>query len=56
LAENADQNRPRVVITGIGAVSPNGIGCEAYELACRSGKSGITRLKKKLEQRAAKKT
>src|SRR5439155_8910992 len=32
------------VITGIGVVSPNGVGCEAFELACRHGKSGVTRL------------
>ncbi len=37
-------NRRRVVITGIGAVSPNGIGCEAFARACLEGKSGIGRL------------
>jgi 3-oxoacyl-[acyl-carrier-protein] synthase II len=31
----------RVVITGIGAVSPNGIGAERYAAACRDGVSGI---------------
>jgi len=31
----------RVVITGIGVVSPNGVGCEAFAHACISGKSGI---------------
>jgi 3-oxoacyl-[acyl-carrier-protein] synthase II len=37
-------DRPRVVITGIGVVSPNGIGAEAFDLACRAGRSGISRL------------
>jgi 3-oxoacyl-[acyl-carrier-protein] synthase II len=31
----------RVVITGIGAVSPNGIGREAFWMATRSGASGV---------------
>ena len=31
----------RVVITGIGAVSPNGIGAERFAAACRDGISGI---------------
>ena len=31
----------RVAITGIGAVSPNGIGREAFWTATRSGASGI---------------
>jgi 3-oxoacyl-[acyl-carrier-protein] synthase II len=30
-----------VVITGIGAVSPNGIGCRAFAEALRAGRSGI---------------
>lgn len=34
----------RVVITGIGAVSPNGIGREAYWEATRNGISGIRRI------------
>ncbi len=35
-------DRKRVVITGIGAVSPNGgIGAEAFAAACRDGVSGI---------------
>jgi 3-oxoacyl-[acyl-carrier-protein] synthase II len=34
-----------VVITGIGVVSPNGIGAEAFDRACREGRSGISRLR-----------
>ncbi|HUI78541.1 MAG TPA: beta-ketoacyl-[acyl-carrier-protein] synthase family protein [Bryobacteraceae bacterium] len=34
----------RVVITGIGAVSPNGIGRECFWSATRSGKSGVRRI------------
>jgi len=37
----ADPHRKRVVITGIGAVSPNGVGVEAYWSACVAGRSGI---------------
>ncbi|CAN5377455.1 beta-ketoacyl-ACP synthase II [soil metagenome] len=33
--------KKRVVITGIGAVSPNGVGREAFAAACLAGKSGI---------------
>ena len=36
----ADRKR-RVVVTGIGAVSPNGIGAEAFGRACIEGVSGI---------------
>jgi len=32
---------PRIVITGVGALSPNGIGREAYFDAVRNGRSGI---------------
>jgi 3-oxoacyl-[acyl-carrier-protein] synthase II len=35
---------PRVVITGMGAVSPNGIGKEAFCRAVLSGKSGVKRI------------
>jgi 3-oxoacyl-[acyl-carrier-protein] synthase II len=38
-------SRPRVVITGIGVVSPNGIGAEAFARACREGRSGISPLR-----------
>jgi len=34
----------RVVITGIGAVSPNGIGREAFWQATRAGRSGVRRI------------
>ena len=37
-------SRPRVVITGMGVVSPNGIGSEAFAAACREGRSGISPL------------
>lgn len=36
--------RPRVVVTGIGAVSPNGVGREAFWSATRQGHSGIRRI------------
>ncbi|CAN5215580.1 beta-ketoacyl-[acyl-carrier-protein] synthase family protein [soil metagenome] len=32
----------RVVITGMGVVSPNGVGLEEFEIAIRNGKSGIS--------------
>src|SRR5690349_25142098 len=35
---------PRVVITGLGAVSPNGIGKKAFCLALLAGKSGVKRI------------
>lgn len=34
----------RVVITGIGAVAPNGVGVEAYFSALAAGKSGLSRV------------
>ncbi|HEY7115291.1 MAG TPA: beta-ketoacyl-[acyl-carrier-protein] synthase family protein [Tepidisphaeraceae bacterium] len=37
-------HRRRVVITGIGAVSPNGIGAENFGRACIEGRSGVVRL------------
>jgi 3-oxoacyl-[acyl-carrier-protein] synthase II len=37
-------SRERIVITGVGVVSPNGIGATAYERACRDGVSGIKRI------------
>jgi 3-oxoacyl-[acyl-carrier-protein] synthase II len=46
----ADPTSPatRVVITGIGVVSPNGVGREAFGRACTEGRSGITRLDPRL--------
>src|SRR5215470_18377170 len=35
---------PRVVITGMGVVSPNGIGKEAFCLAVLAGKSGVKKI------------
>ncbi len=32
----------RIVVTGIGAVAPNGLGVEAYRAALQAGKSGIS--------------
>ena len=37
-------SRPKVVITGIGAVSPNGVGRDAFADACVRGRSGLKRL------------
>lgn len=36
----------RVVVTGIGAIAPNGIGREAYWSATRAGISGVKRIKR----------
>jgi 3-oxoacyl-[acyl-carrier-protein] synthase II len=36
--------RPRVVITGVGAIAPNGIGKEAYWEGLLNGRSGIRRI------------
>lgn len=38
------RNRPRVVITGMGAISPLGIGIDAFWEACLAGRSGIERV------------
>ena len=38
-------SRPGVVITGIGVVSPNGMGRQAYARGCREGRSGISPLR-----------
>src|ERR1700756_1336795 len=35
---------PRVVITGMGVVSPNGIGQDAFTAAILAGKSGVKRI------------
>jgi len=34
----------RVVVTGIGAVSPNGVGRENFWAACKEGRSGVRRI------------
>ena len=34
-------NQRRVVVTGIGVVSPNGIGADAFAAACIAGRSGV---------------
>jgi 3-oxoacyl-[acyl-carrier-protein] synthase II len=36
--------RRRVVVTGIGVVSPNGIGAENFTAACLEGRSGLSRI------------
>src|ERR1051325_2762561 len=41
---NGKNPRRRVVVTGIGAVSPNGVGSEAFWRATRAGVSGIDRI------------
>ena len=38
------RNRPRVVITGMGTISPVGIGIDAFWDSCVAGRSGIERL------------
>jgi 3-oxoacyl-[acyl-carrier-protein] synthase II len=40
----SDSSRPKVVVTGMGVVSPNGIGAPAFADALRSGRSGVRRL------------
>jgi 3-oxoacyl-[acyl-carrier-protein] synthase II len=47
---SADPTSPaaRVVITGIGVVSPNGVGRDAFARACAEGRSGISRLDARL--------
>jgi len=35
-------NNPRVVITGLGVVAPNGVGLDAFTKAIKNGTSGIT--------------
>jgi len=39
-----DGGRPRIVITGLGAVSPVGVGVPSYIRALREGRSGVRRL------------
>src|SRR5262245_17806491 len=40
----ARESRKRVVITGIGVVSPNAIGTENFAEACLAGRSGLSRI------------
>ena len=40
----ADKLKRRVVITGMGVVSPNGVGNSAFSEAILAGKSGVTRI------------
>src|SRR5882762_6509988 len=40
----ASVNPKRIVITGMGAVSPNGIGVDAFAAALAAGESGISAL------------
>jgi 3-oxoacyl-(acyl-carrier-protein) synthase len=42
-------NRKRVVVTGIGVVSPNGLGVAAFEEALRKGQSGLRHQEKMAE-------
>jgi 3-oxoacyl-[acyl-carrier-protein] synthase II len=44
-AAHPDHPRSRVVITGIGVVSPNGLGAENYAAACIAGRSGLSPLR-----------
>jgi 3-oxoacyl-[acyl-carrier-protein] synthase II len=41
---NRPQQGRRVVVTGIGAVAPNGVGREAFWEATRAGRSGVRRI------------
>jgi 3-oxoacyl-[acyl-carrier-protein] synthase II len=41
---NRPQQGRRVVVTGIGAVAPNGVGREAFWAATRAGRSGVRRI------------
>ena len=40
-SDNDRSPHRRVVITGLGAVAPNGIGIDAYRIALRDGVSGV---------------
>ncbi|MCZ6623009.1 MAG: beta-ketoacyl synthase N-terminal-like domain-containing protein, partial [Deltaproteobacteria bacterium] len=41
LKDNGKASRRRVVVSGLGVMSPNGIGTEAFWQATRSGTSGV---------------
>jgi 3-oxoacyl-[acyl-carrier-protein] synthase II len=42
-SSGTNHHHPRIVITGIGVVSPNGIGRANFARACREGRSGLSR-------------
>src|SRR3954447_3950215 len=44
LSTRPDTSRRRIVVTGIGVVSPNGVGREAFTRALREGRSGVSAL------------
>lgn len=44
MTANRPQQGRRAVVTGIGAVSPNGVGCPAFWAATRAGRSGVRRV------------
>ena len=44
MSENRPLQGRRVVVTGIGAVSPNGVGRESFWAATRAGRSGVRRI------------
>ncbi|MBC8105988.1 MAG: beta-ketoacyl-[acyl-carrier-protein] synthase II, partial [Anaerolineae bacterium] len=41
MPDSSMQRRRRVVITGIGVVSPNGVGADTFATSCTAGRSGI---------------
>lgn len=43
-SQNNGSARKRVVVTGMGAVAPNGIGLDAYSAALRDGMSGVAKI------------
>ena len=43
-SQNNGTVRKRVVVTGMGAVAPNGIGIDAYGAALRDGLSGVDKI------------
>src|SRR5688572_14346654 len=48
------QSRRRVVVTGIGVVSPNGVGRERFTAALREGRSGLSSLEGRIDTRGLK--
>ena len=43
-SQNNGSARKRVVVTGMGAVAPNGIGLDAYGAALHDGISGVAKI------------